>query len=185
MSADKRERIIEAATQSFSEYGFKGTTMDRVARIAKVGKGTVYVFFKNKEELFAEIVNRHISQMMSVADEAFQEELPIHENIQKVIEAIFDYRKNQSLQIKIIQEAKVYQTFEVMEMMKKIDHDIIQYLTKLIKQQIEKGQEIKQDPELLAFLLLRTYTMLTIEWEKEHKPLESGEIAQILQRLVY
>ena len=49
MSADKRERIIEAATQSFSEYGFKGTTMDRVARIAKVGKGTVYVFFKNKD----------------------------------------------------------------------------------------------------------------------------------------
>lgn len=185
MSNNKRERIIEAAAKSFSEHGFKGTTMDSVARIAKVGKGTVYVFFKNKEELFAEIVNRHIKQMVSVADEAFQEELPIHENIQNVIKAILDYRKNHSLQIKIIQEANAYKTFEVMEMMKKIDHDIIQYLTKLIKQQIDKGEEIKQDPELLAFLLFRTYTLLTVEWEKEHDSLQSGEITQVLQRLVY
>lgn len=185
VGTSKRERIIQAATQAFSEYGFKGTTMDSVAKIAKVGKGTVYVFFKNKEELFAEIVNQHIKQMMKVADETFQDELPLHENIQKVIEAIFNYRKNHSLLTKIIHEAKHNETFEVIEMMKKIDNDIIRYLTKLIQRQIGKGEEIKQDPELLAFLLFKTYISLTAEWEKEHLPLESDEIAKILQRLVY
>lgn len=182
---NKRERIIEAAAQSFSEYGFKGTTMESVAKIARVGKGTVYLFFKNKEELFGEIVNLTMKQMIEVANKAFHEDIPLHENIQHVIEAIFHFRQNHSLLIKIIQEARYFQTFEVMEMIKKMDREIIQYLTSLIQQQKEKGEQLKQDSELLAFLLFKTYIQLTSEWEKEHPALDSDTIAQILQRLVY
>ena len=54
---DRRGMIIEAATKSFSLFGYKATTMDQVAKLANVGKGTIYTFFKNKEELFNEIVD--------------------------------------------------------------------------------------------------------------------------------
>lgn len=49
--ADRKKLIVEAAEKSFSEFGYKATTMDHVARRAGVGKGTIYTFFKNKEEL--------------------------------------------------------------------------------------------------------------------------------------
>ncbi len=49
--ADRKKLIVEAAAKSFSEFGYKATTMDHVARSAGVGKGTIYTFFKNKEEL--------------------------------------------------------------------------------------------------------------------------------------
>lgn len=49
---DRRQEILEAATKSFSLFGYKATTMDQVAKLANVGKGTIYTFFANKEELF-------------------------------------------------------------------------------------------------------------------------------------
>ena len=58
---DRKKLILEAATKSFSLFGYKATTMDQVAKLANVGKGTIYTFFKTKEELFDEIINTLIA----------------------------------------------------------------------------------------------------------------------------
>ncbi|MFD2875388.1 TetR/AcrR family transcriptional regulator [Paenibacillus rhizoplanae] len=47
----------------FSLFGYKATTMDQVAKIANVGKGTIYTFFTNKEQLFDEILRDVILEM--------------------------------------------------------------------------------------------------------------------------
>ena len=65
---DRRQEILEAATKSFSLFGFKATTMDQVAKIANVGKGTIYTFFDNKEDLFHAIVFTMINQMKAEKD---------------------------------------------------------------------------------------------------------------------
>lgn len=185
MSTDKKERIMEAATASFTQYGYKGTTMDSVAKIAKVGKGTVYTFFDNKEELFDEIVDQAIKQMMMAANEALREYLPFYKNLPHVLEAILSFRQNHSLIIKMVQEARDIQTIHVIETVDKIDQKIIDYLKNLVQQQIEKGETFQQDPEILAFLLFKIYLILISDWEKNHSPLSSDKITEILQRLVY
>jgi len=75
MSIDRKQLIIEAATKSFSLFGYKATTMDQVAKIANVGKGTIYTFFNNKEELLSEIVRSLIKEMKATAEAAIQEDL--------------------------------------------------------------------------------------------------------------
>lgn len=50
--ADRKKLIVEAAAKSFSEFGYKATTMDHVARSAGVGKGTIYTFLKTKKNCF-------------------------------------------------------------------------------------------------------------------------------------
>lgn len=46
---------MEAAKQLFFQYGLKKTTVDEIARDARVGKGTIYLYFKTKEELLSAI----------------------------------------------------------------------------------------------------------------------------------
>ena len=53
---EKKDRIISATKELVAQYGFKKTTMDEVATKARMGKSTVYYYFKNKEDIFAEIV---------------------------------------------------------------------------------------------------------------------------------
>ncbi|KGR85088.1 AcrR family transcriptional regulator [Lysinibacillus composti] len=185
MIEEKKERIIEAATTSFSQFGFKGTTMDSVAKIAKVGKGTVYTYFDNKEDLFDEIVDSTIKQMMNVANKAIKPGLPFHENIRHVLEAILAFRQSHSLIMKIVQEARDIQTVHVIKTIEKIDQKIIDYLKNLIQEQIKTGENIQQDPEFLAFILFKTYILLISDWERNHPSLDSSKITEVLQRQVY
>jgi TetR/AcrR family transcriptional repressor of mexJK operon len=55
-SARKRAAILEAATTLFLRSGYRGTSMDEIAALARVSKQTVYKHFADKERLFAEIV---------------------------------------------------------------------------------------------------------------------------------
>lgn len=51
-----RRKIIVSAGQIFSRYGFKKTTMDEIASALKMGKSSVYYYFKSKEEIFEAVV---------------------------------------------------------------------------------------------------------------------------------
>ncbi|WP_119422630.1 TetR/AcrR family transcriptional regulator [Desertibaculum subflavum] len=52
------KRVVRAADELFRTYGFRGVTMERVAREAAVAKATLYSYFKNKDELFVAVSNR-------------------------------------------------------------------------------------------------------------------------------
>ncbi len=53
----RREEILEIAATCFAEAGYAGTDLQRIADQAGVGKGTVYRYFRNKEELFLAAVD--------------------------------------------------------------------------------------------------------------------------------
>src|SRR6202023_3996514 len=54
--ADRPKEILEAAFEEFSRNGYATTTLDQVAVRAGVTKGTIYVYFENKEHLFISMV---------------------------------------------------------------------------------------------------------------------------------
>ena len=54
--AERPQEILEAAFVEFSRNGYATTTLDRVAERAGVTKGTIYVYFENKEHLFISMV---------------------------------------------------------------------------------------------------------------------------------
>lgn len=53
--------LVEVALACFLESGFEGTRLDQVARRAGVAKGTLYIYFASKEELFRAVV-RHVTE---------------------------------------------------------------------------------------------------------------------------
>jgi AcrR family transcriptional regulator len=60
---DVKEKIADAALATFSKYGYDRTRMEDVAGAAKVSKGRLYLYFKNKEELFYAISERNITEL--------------------------------------------------------------------------------------------------------------------------
>jgi AcrR family transcriptional regulator len=54
----KRRQIVDGARQVFMAQGFDAASMGEIARVAGVSKGTLYVYFKSKEELFEAIVRQ-------------------------------------------------------------------------------------------------------------------------------
>jgi len=58
----KKERVLTAATNLFAERGFHRTEMDAIARRAGISKGSLYNYFKNKDDLFHYICNLGIDE---------------------------------------------------------------------------------------------------------------------------
>jgi AcrR family transcriptional regulator len=54
----RRNQILDAATQVFAEKGFHGATIKEIARLAGIADGTIYIYFKNKPDLFLAILER-------------------------------------------------------------------------------------------------------------------------------
>lgn len=185
MSIDRRQYILDAATKSFSLYGYKATTMAQVARLANVGKGTIYTFFANKEELFNEIITKHISDMEQAANESIDPKKPFKENVHQALYKMLGFRREHQLTIKLVQEQRDIGTPIVNEVMKKVEESTLQFIKDKINQAMEKG-EIKQcNPEIFAFILLKVYVALIFDWEKSRDPLTKEEIARIFHLYVF
>lgn len=52
----KKQEILDAAIKLFAKKGFKATTLDEIAEESEFGKGTIYNYFSNKEEIYKEII---------------------------------------------------------------------------------------------------------------------------------
>ncbi|ALM29925.1 MULTISPECIES: TetR/AcrR family transcriptional regulator [Bacillus] len=184
MSVDRRQMILDGATKAFTQFGYKATTMDLVAKLANVGKGTIYTFFKNKEELFDEIFTSLLMEMKKIADEAIDEKNSFSENLHLALFAILEFRKNHQLTIKIFQENAELGTSAVKEMIEKMEQMIIRYIKAKVKEAIEKGDIKPCDPELTAFVMVKLYIALIFDWEKRYEPLTKEEVAESLELYV-
>ena len=60
--AELKEKIIEAAIQSFSQTGYDRTKMEDIAKRLGLSKGTIYLYFKSKEDLFLGICDYNIKR---------------------------------------------------------------------------------------------------------------------------
>ena len=58
----RRSAILRAARKEFFEKGFRAVTVDSIARRAELSKGAIYLYFKSKEEIYAQILLRDIDK---------------------------------------------------------------------------------------------------------------------------
>jgi AcrR family transcriptional regulator len=80
----KREQIIEGAKRVFMSVGFDAASMNDITREAGVSKGTIYVYFENKEDLFAALIGRERSRVVQTIKHALDDHEPVDE-------ALFDF----------------------------------------------------------------------------------------------
>lgn len=84
--ADKRERILRAAIQVFARNGFYATRVSEIAKAAGVADGTIYLYFKNKDDVLISIFDDRLGRLIEVLDEAVAACETVDEKIVKIIE---------------------------------------------------------------------------------------------------
>lgn len=66
MAGDVEERILDAATAVFLQYGFGGASLERIAEAAGASKATLYSRYSGKEALFSEVVRRNCEHSLGL-----------------------------------------------------------------------------------------------------------------------
>ncbi|MGE7544179.1 TetR/AcrR family transcriptional regulator [Sporosarcina newyorkensis] len=183
---DRRQEIMLAAEKSFTLFGYKATTMDQVAKIANVGKGTIYTFFSNKEELFHSIVWRMVKEMRDMAEEWIVEGASFEENAHAIIMQLLKFRETHQLYIKLIEEEKELRTPAVGEVLASIEQEILRFIQEKIERSIAKGELKPCNSKLVSYLLLKSYIALVVDWDRTHdEELPEEEITQLLSTTIF
>lgn len=79
-----KEAICESAIKVFSERGYKGATMDEIAIVAGVAKGTLYYNFNSKEEIFNYIIQRGINSLREKINDTKESSLDEIKKLKKI-----------------------------------------------------------------------------------------------------
>ena len=74
MPEEKKTIITKVARQIFSKYGFLKTTVDDIARAARIGKASIYHYFRSKEDLFKNVVEQEYQLLIDKIQGAVNKE---------------------------------------------------------------------------------------------------------------
>ena len=85
-SAARREAILAAALDEFSARGFEAARLDDVAKRAGVAKGTIYLYFRDKESLFQELVRAMLTPLIGTIEALGAAEVPMNILSERIVE---------------------------------------------------------------------------------------------------
>ena len=83
-----RKRILAAACDEFGAHGFDATTVDRIARRAKVNKAMIYYHFSNKRALYTCIIRDVFAPITERARAAVAEDATVDEKLDRLIDTL-------------------------------------------------------------------------------------------------
>ena len=157
-----KEKIVQAAIATFSKYGYDKTRMDDIAESANLGKGTLYLYFKSKEELFYAISENSIKELKEQLSKLFSKK----EDLVQDAEKFYDQYRNlihdsEKVSFEMIAESSRNPKLRkaLYEQRMKVYDIVIDYL----RRQIEKGFFRKDmDVNAIASGLVALYDGLTI-----------------------
>jgi AcrR family transcriptional regulator len=86
--ADKRERILEAAEKLFKHRRFHEITLQEIAQAAKVGKGTIYLYFEDKDDLFFQVATSGFDELCEVVERRGAPDAPFMERLLAMCEEV-------------------------------------------------------------------------------------------------
>jgi len=104
----REEQIINAAEKLVFEKGIKQTSVDEIAKEAELSKGTLYLYFKNKDDLFHAVIFRGLKILLNKFVSASQKEAKGIDNLVAIGEAYFEFAEEHPKYFKILMHEEMH-----------------------------------------------------------------------------
>jgi len=163
-----RREILSAAEKVFAAKGFFPTTMSEIAREAEFGTGTLYKYFKSKEDLYFTLIDEKVEEINRLVKAELSQKTSARERIEKVLKLQFEFvEKNRDFFRIYISERNRFE-WTVKDDLGKGIHDkmvaYIQLLAQVMKQGIERGEFRRKNSIDLAHALVGIVNSFIFEW---------------------
>jgi AcrR family transcriptional regulator len=148
------DKMLDAAARLFGTQRFHEVRMEDIAAEAEVGKGTIYRYFMDKEELYLALLTRASEQFMERLREEANREGSARLRLEGVVTAIISCFDNQPHLLDLIQRAEVMQQPGKESPWLAARHDVFRLTHDLFEAGRRQGEFTIRDPELATLILL-------------------------------
>jgi len=174
-----REEILSAAEKVFAAKGFFSTTMSDIAREAEFGTGSLYKYFKSKEDLYFTLIDEKVEEINGPVKAELSHKTPAVERIKKVLGLQFEFFERNRDFFRIYASERTRFEWTVKDELGKDLHEkmvaYIQFLAGVMREGIEAGEFKPLNPMDLAHALVGIVNSFVFEWiiSRESYPLIS------------
>ncbi len=175
----RKIEILEAARKVFSKKGFNTATMEEIATQAELSPGTLYLYFKNKEELHTSLSIEVLKRLVDKAQKVTELDISVQEKIEKFMDVfidLYDYDSNILINLFHLQSGETLKNLsdEVLEQIKKYSSLSHKTISAVIRQGIDEGTFIDEHPVALADILWASYAGIVL-WVDSKRLLDDNK----------
>jgi AcrR family transcriptional regulator len=188
LRAMTREAIREAVISVMAESGQEGLTMQRIAEKAGVAKGTLYLYFNNKEDLLEDTIGWCYKSLVEGLEEIFDADIPPDEKMTQLFDFHHHYfREHQEIFRMLMVERNV----DFVNKKEEEDEDenakrFLQEISDIIQEGIDKGVFKEMNATVVAHIMIESSRglMLHVLKHGEAGNIDYEEVAGILKEIL-
>src|SRR5579885_882724 len=149
-----RGRIMAAARRRYEKFGYRGASIAAIARDAGIAAGTVYLYFRNKEQILVALFDQSNSRWMAEARRAADHPGTAEERLMRVAQASIEhYQRDELLYAVIRRDIKMILAPLGEEFRDKVLRHSVALMAEIIRDGVRAGEFRPLDPEKTAFVL--------------------------------
>jgi len=179
-----KEKIIRNAQAIFANRGFFRATVEDIAQATGVAKGTVYLYFKDKQELYTATIDAHFGRVLSILSEIEARKVPATDKMHEIAVQFAKYMNTLKATYMLYSFENITVTGKALKHMHLIIGARIVAMTdiisRIVKQGIEKGEFNNVDPMVTAFYFLNTIrTMFFSHFDTVDSSIRTDTVLQL------
>lgn len=151
-TVEKKDKILAAAAQLFGTQRFHQVRMDDIAEIAAVGKGTLYSYFQDKEELYLAVLARSSDQFIERISEAIAAVDGLRAQLEILAATLIAFFDEQPHLLDLIQRSEVESTTGTDFPWYEARLELMRVGTELFAQAKARGEHSIRSPDLAMLL---------------------------------
>ena len=185
MNKKKSEIILQMARKLFARYGLKKTSMDDIAAEAKIGKATIYYYFKSKQEIFKTVVDHEWTILINAIREAISKEISpqrklrafILTRISRMHELVNLYRVTKDIVTELLPDLEKIRESHFMEEMN--------IIKEILSEGVKKGIFGEKRIGLTSLAMVSVLKGLEYPWVLGGKPLDIEKSVDTLLEILF
>jgi len=174
----RESQIKEAALRLFSEKGFYGTTITQIAEAAGLGKGTIYWYWKSKEELAFSLVEDMLSAFLELIEAARDEDGAFGDRFTGLVKKVVELYEVEKEHCRLLWKFRADRHYifdpDYTSKVTAYYRRMREALADLIRQGVDGDELIDIDPRFMALVLLGIAEGLEIEWLENEDDFDLG-----------
>jgi len=171
----REKQIKEAALKLFSDKGFHNTTVTQIAEAAGLGKGTIYWYWKSKEDLAFSLVSDMLQDFALLIESARDAEGPVIARLENLVARVAKLYYRETDYLRLLWKFRVDRSYIFSE---EYTEKVASYYVRMreaLESMVEEGISNKElrrvDPKRMAFILLGIAEGLELEWLENEEEL--------------
>ena len=180
-----RRRIIHEAAGEFARLGFDQANINTIAELAGIGKGTIYLYFENKRELFLTML-RYIAQaQMTSIRLALAREGTLQQRLERLFCAFVHLAEQESDSFNVSMSALYGVNRAFQDEATKLLRDYVAVIALMLEESRTRGEITCSNIEstaLMALSLTESYVLSArvLGWPEQVIALEAGNVARLI-----